>query len=85
MTDAQLFQIANTTALLDTVDQALLYGRMPAGLRSVIAAQVDAQGSDATARVGQRSIVSPSLDASIAPSSLTVQQPSATATVPRTG
>ena len=41
----------NTTALLDKVDQALLYGRMPAGLRSVIGAQIDAQGTDATARV----------------------------------
>ena len=41
----------NTTALLDKVDQTLLYGRMPAGMRSVIAAQIDAQGNDATARV----------------------------------
>ena len=49
---APLIAVAsNTTALLDKVDQTLLYGRMPAGMRSVIAAQIDAQGNDATARV----------------------------------
>ncbi|MFT3816923.1 MAG: DUF1800 family protein [Rubrivivax sp.] len=39
------------SALIDKVDQTLLYGRMPAALRSVLAAQIDAQGSDTAARV----------------------------------
>jgi hypothetical protein len=41
----------STSALLDLADRTLLHGRMPAGLRSVIASQIDAQGGDATARV----------------------------------
>ena len=39
------------SALIDKVDQALLYGRMPAALRGTLAAQIDAQGSDTAARV----------------------------------
>lgn len=41
----------STTALVDKVDQALLHGRMPAGLRSIVAQQVELMGSDTTARV----------------------------------
>lgn len=41
----------NTQALVDKVDQALLYGRMPAGLRSIVAGQIEQMGSDAAARV----------------------------------
>lgn len=41
----------STAALVDKVDQALLHGRMPAGLRSIVAAQIELMGSDTTARV----------------------------------
>jgi hypothetical protein len=42
---------ANTGALVDKANQVLLYGRMPAGLRTLIMTQVDDQGTDARARV----------------------------------
>lgn len=41
---------ANTTALIDKVDGVLLYGRMPAGMRRVLATAIEAQG-DNTQRV----------------------------------
>lgn len=41
---------ANTAALIDLVDQRLLYGRMPSGMRERLATAVDAQG-DVRSRV----------------------------------
>lgn len=41
---------ANTTSLIDRVDQILLYGRMPAGMRQVLATAINAQ-SDNTQRM----------------------------------
>lgn len=45
----------NTTQLIDAVDQALLYGRMPPQMRQILATAIDAQ-SDHTGRCAPRCI-----------------------------